>query len=132
MSLSKGAAATIGCMPYQLPEHERDRRLLRRFGVEFRRCRLYAGLSQVELARRSGVSQSTISRIERGKAPSAAMFKLVKISHAMGHGFPLGFCPHPHFCSWSRLDEDGLQSRDPRRPVASDDYLEAIRTGRAD
>lgn len=85
----------------------------------------------MELARRSGVSQSTISRIERGKAPSAAMLKLVKISSAMGRGFPFAFCPHPHFCSWNRLDEDGTQSRDPYRTVASEEYLEAIRTGRA-
>lgn len=118
-------------MPYQRPEDERDQSLLRRFGIELRRCRVSAGLSQVELARRSGVSQSTISRIERGNAPSAAMFKLVKISSAMGQRFPFAFCPHPHFCSWSRLDEDGTQSRDPYRPVASEDYLEAVRTGRA-
>ncbi|MEX1344069.1 MAG: helix-turn-helix transcriptional regulator [Candidatus Limnocylindrales bacterium] len=110
-------------MPYQRPEGEHDQGLLRRFGIEFRRCRLYAGLSQVELARQSGVSQSTISRIERGKASSAALLKLVRISDAMRSGFPLGYCPHPHFCPWNRLNADGTTSPDPRRPVASEEFL---------
>jgi transcriptional regulator with XRE-family HTH domain len=119
-------------MPYDRPKGERDWGLLRRFGVEFRRCRLYAGISQVELARRSGVSQSTISRIERGKAASASLIKLVRISEAMRSGFPFGFCPHPHFCAWNRLDEDGRTSVDPRRPFTSDELLEDIRLGRGD
>ena len=115
-------------MPYQRPADERDRRLLRRFGTELRRCRIHAGLSQVVLAERSGVSQSTISRLERGKASSAAMFKLVLISAAMGDGFPLAFCPHPHHCAWNRLDEDGVHSRN-RAPIVSEDYLPTLRAG---
>ena len=120
---------TIGAMPYQRPEGEIDHALLRRFGIEFRRCRLYAGLSQVALAERSGVSQSTISRIERGKASSASLIKLVRISDAMLDGFPFGYCPHPHFCPWNRLDEDGRASVDPRRPIVSDGSLEIFRGG---
>lgn len=54
-------------MPYLMPEDQRDRALLQRFGIELRRCRLAAGLSQVALAERSGVSQSTISRLEDGR-----------------------------------------------------------------
>jgi transcriptional regulator with XRE-family HTH domain len=114
-------------MPYQQPEGERDLALLRRFGVEFRRCRLYAGLSQVRLAEQSGVSQSTISRIERGRASSASLIKLVRISAAMLTGFPLGYCPHPHFCPWNRLNADGTASSDPRRPIASEEWLDDIR-----
>lgn len=108
-------------MPYQRPEGERDRALLRRFGVELRRCRLYAGLSQVTLAQLSGVSQSTISRIERGKASSAALIKLVRLSDAMPGGFPFAYCPHPHLCPWNRLDEDGRTSIDPYRPIVSEE-----------
>ena len=111
-------------MPYQQPEGKHDLALLRRFGVELRRCRLYANLSQVELARRSGVSQSTISRIERGKASSASLIKFVRISDVMRTGFPLGYCPHPHYCPWNRLNADGTTARDPRRPIASDEWLE--------
>lgn len=114
-------------MPYQQPEGKRDLALLRRFGVEFRRCRLYANLSQVELARLSGVSQSTISRIERGKASSASLIKFVRISDAMLTGFPLGYCPHPHYCPWNRLNQDGTPANDPRRPIASDEWLEDFR-----
>jgi transcriptional regulator with XRE-family HTH domain len=105
--------------------------MLRRFGTEFRRCRIYAGLSQVVLAERSGVSQSTISRIERGKASSAAMFKLVRISHAMGDRFPFAFCPHPHYCAWNRLDEDGVHSRN-RAPIVSEDDLDIMGHSAAD
>jgi transcriptional regulator with XRE-family HTH domain len=119
-------------MPYQRPEGDRDWALLRRFGVEFRRCRVYAGLSQVELARRSGVSQSTISRIERGKASSASLIKLVRISDAMRAGFPFAYCPHPHFCPWNRLDEDGQASLDPRRPIASEEFLADMYSGGRD
>ncbi len=119
-------------MPYQQPEDDRDLALLRRFGVEFRRCRLYAGLSQVRLAERSGVSQSTISRIERGQASSASLLKLVRISAAMLSGFPLGYCPHPHYCPWNRLEPDGTTSLDHRRPIASEEWLEDLRNGRRD
>jgi len=119
-------------MPYQQAEGEQDHALLRRFGIEFRRCRLYAGLSQVELARQSGVSQSTISRIERGKAASASLIKLARISEAMLAGFPFAYCPHPHFCPWNRLNDDGTTSRDPRRPIASDEWLADFRSGRHD
>ena len=70
-------------MPYQRPGSPEDARRLRRFGIELRRCRMYAGLSQVRLAEASGVSQSTISRLERGKASSAAMFKLVLLGDAV-------------------------------------------------
>ena len=93
-----------------------------------RRCRLQAGLSQVVLARKSGVSQSTISRLERGKASSAAMFKLVRIGDALGYRFPLAFCPHDHLCEWERLDEDGVPSG-ARRPVGSANYFQRFIAG---
>ncbi len=117
-------------MPYQRPDGKRDQGLLRRFGTELRRCRIYSGLSQVELAKQSGVSQSTISRIERGKASSASLLKLVRMSDVLGHGFPLAYCPHPHFCPWNRLDVDGRTSRDPRRSPASDEFLADVRSER--
>jgi transcriptional regulator with XRE-family HTH domain len=111
-------------MPYQRPQDERDDRILRRFGLELRRCRLSAGLSQMVLSDRSGVSQSTISRLENGKAASAAMFKLVRLSDAMGGGLPLAFCPHDHACAWQGLDEDGrLRPHHRRGDHASDDPL---------
>lgn len=131
MGRSEASLLNMGDMPYQRPEDQQDMELLRRFGVELRRCRLYAEVSQVTLAGRSGVSQSTISRMEHGKASSAAMFKLVRLSAAVGNGLPLGFCPHDHHCAWDRLDADGLPSRN-RGPIVSEDYLAEVRAGRTD
>ena len=54
--------------------------LLRDFGAELRRCRETANLSQNQLAERSGVSQSTISRMERGLAARAALWKLIMLA----------------------------------------------------
>ena len=57
------------------------------------------------------ISGITISRLERGKAPAAAMIKLVLLSDTLGYRFPLGFCPHDHACAWERLDEHGTPLR---------------------
>jgi len=73
---------------------------LARFGEDLRRCRLRAGMSQAGLAARSGVAQSTISRLERGLAAHASVMKLVKLHAAMGQAFPLAYCPHEHACAW--------------------------------
>ncbi len=98
-------------MPYLGPETPGLGEMLRQFGAELRRCRYQAGWSQAQLAERSAVSQSTISRLERGKAPAAAMIKLVLLSDTLGYRFPLGFCPHDHACAWERLDEHGTPLR---------------------
>jgi transcriptional regulator with XRE-family HTH domain len=45
---------------------ERDRRLEIRLGQRLRQLRLESGVSAAELARRSGVSPSFVSRVERG------------------------------------------------------------------
>jgi len=46
-----------------------------------------AGLSQAELARRMGTSQSTISQIENaGQVPSVAMLR--RLAKAVGHDIP--------------------------------------------
>jgi len=111
----------VGGMPYLMPEDERDRLLLRRFGVELRRCRLRSGLSQVALAELSGVSQTSISRIENGTAPAASVFKLVRIGEALGNWLPLGFCPHRHHCGWRPLREDGTEDR-RHEPIVSEDF----------
>lgn len=94
-------------VPYQPAETTGIQEFLRRFGAELRRCREQAGLSQMMLAERSGVAQSTISRLERGLAAHAAMYKLVLLIAALGRRLPLAYCPHEHQCTWSRLDADG-------------------------
>jgi transcriptional regulator with XRE-family HTH domain len=42
------------------------------------------GLSQAELARRSGVSQSTISRIEAGETGGISLGNLERLADALG------------------------------------------------
>jgi DNA-binding XRE family transcriptional regulator len=78
------------------------------FGQRIRHGREQAGLSQRQLANRSGVSQSTISRLERGRCIGLAFIRLVAICSAMGTDFPFGSCPHDHRCRW------------PASPPASD------------
>jgi transcriptional regulator with XRE-family HTH domain len=95
--------------PWGLTDH------LRRFGQELRRCRTQAGHSQTSRAEASGVAQSTISRIERGLAPRAAMVKLVALGAALDRRLPLAFCPHEHACVWERLDANGVPVRTVHR-----------------
>ena len=112
-------------MPYIAPSTPGVAELLEEFGQQFRRCRYNSGLSQMQLAELSGVTQSTISRMERGKAPMAGMLKLVLISAALGRRFPLGFCPHGHDCDWARSGLLGPHADDTVLRQASD-YVRQI------
>jgi transcriptional regulator with XRE-family HTH domain len=104
-------------MPYQGPDSAGLNDMLKRFGAELRRCRHRCGLTQDRLAGLSGVSQSTISRLERGRAPYASLHLIIRLSDVMEPRMPLGFCPHDHRCGWDRLDVDGR----PTRRTAQDD-----------
>ncbi len=87
------------------------------FGKLVRFSRRSAGFSQFRLAERSGVSQSTISRLERGLVPGMAVWKLVKIGFVLGIRLPLAFCPHDHECSWPKYATERLgKLTDYRRP----------------
>ena len=70
------------------------------FGRYLRRARRIAQLSQTRLAELSGLSQSTISRLERALAPSVGVDRLVLLGQALGRALPLGLCPHEHDCPW--------------------------------
>ena len=50
-----------------------------RLGQWIRQARVAAGMTQSQLARLAGVSQSTISRLERGRLEGLALFRLVAI-----------------------------------------------------
>ena len=70
------------------------------FGRYLRHGRALAGFSQAGLGNRADVTQSMISRAERGLAPAMGLDPLTRLGEAMGRAFPLGFCPHEHRCAW--------------------------------
>lgn len=74
-------------------------------GDYLRRSRRLAGLSQQRLADVSGVSQTMVSRAERGVAPSMAVERLVRMVQPLARFFPLGVCPHDHPCAWQPFKE---------------------------
>src|SRR5438045_9774383 len=63
-------------------------------GRYVRRSRLLAGLTQQQLADKAGVSQSMVSRAERGLAPAMATVRLVRMVQPLARFFPFGVCPH--------------------------------------
>ncbi len=69
-------------------------------GRYFRRSRLYADMSQQTLADKAGVSQSMVSRLERGVAPGMDFHRFVDMCLVVGRLFPIGACPHDHLCAW--------------------------------
>ncbi|CAN5737867.1 hypothetical protein BH24CHL5_BH24CHL5_10220 [soil metagenome] len=69
-------------------------------GARFRRGRQQAGLSQRSVAYRANVSQSLVSRFERGRTPGMSTMRVIAIGLAIGPTFPLGCCPHDHKCPW--------------------------------
>jgi transcriptional regulator with XRE-family HTH domain len=58
--------------------------LLQRLGRELRLARIAAGLSQAEVARRLGLSDSQVSRIERAEARRLTLFTLNRHAAAVG------------------------------------------------
>ena len=55
-----------------------------RIGLAFRALRIRLGWRQIDLARRTGLSQSTISAIERGRVGSVSLETLVRVAAALG------------------------------------------------
>jgi DNA-binding XRE family transcriptional regulator len=89
-------------MPFSVPGPDpRIPEALRQLGEAVRQARRDHGLSQVALARLGGVSQSSISRLERGLAPQAPMHRIVTLGLVLGRVLPLGRCPHDHECRWN-------------------------------
>jgi DNA-binding XRE family transcriptional regulator len=89
-------------MPFSVPGPDpRIAPSLRALGEAVRQARRDRGLSQAALAELGGVSQSSISRLERGIAPQAPMHRIVTLGLVLGRALPLGSCPHDHECRWS-------------------------------
>ncbi len=71
------------------------------FGERVRRARTHVGFTQQRVADRAGVSQSAVSRLERGLATGMSLERLLRILDAIGPTFPMGTCPHDHTCAWN-------------------------------
>jgi DNA-binding XRE family transcriptional regulator len=91
------------------------------FGARVRRGRLQTGMSQRRLADRAGVSQSAISRLERGVAIGMTAIRLVAVCIELGPSFPFGSCPHEHTCAYPY---------DPRAPSEPRPHQPMLRIGR--
>ena len=89
-------------MPYQqfreMSDH--DRRALVMLGAAVRIARHRMGLTQRQLAERTGVSQTAISRMERGKVWGMAIVMFARVAWALEERTPLGGCPHFHLCDF--------------------------------
>ncbi len=57
-------------------------------------------LTQQQLADRAGVSQSMVSRAERGTAQAMPLERLLRLTAPLDRLFPVGCCPHDHDCPW--------------------------------
>jgi hypothetical protein len=69
-------------------------------GARFRNGRQMAVLSQRRLAAKAGISQSVVSRFERGMVRRMSAERIVRLALALGPWFPFGTCPHDDGCVW--------------------------------
>lgn len=69
-------------------------------GRYIRRSRVLANYTQRQLAAAAGVSQSMVSRVERGLEPEVPVARLIRLVQPLARFFPLGMCPHDHNCTW--------------------------------
>ena len=98
-SFGISAGCFDGAVPYlAVASTEWETQQLSWFGERVRQARHAAGLGQRAVAERSGVSQSTISRLERGKVAHLPLVRLLALAHASGRSLPVGACPHDHSC----------------------------------
>jgi transcriptional regulator with XRE-family HTH domain len=81
---------------------EPDLHALAVIGQAMRIARERASLSQRRLAARSGVSQSAISRMERGSVRGIALRYFARVVATLGDTMPLVGCPHGHDCDYAR------------------------------
>jgi transcriptional regulator with XRE-family HTH domain len=95
-------------------------------GMRFRHGRRQAGISQRRLADRSGVSQSEISRLERGMTPGMSAYRVFAIALALGDQFPFGVCPHPHRCAYRNPSPNDRGTRRGIIDLTRDDDPELI------
>ena len=96
-------------------------------GSRFQRGRQQAGMTQRQVAAIAGVSQSEVSRLERGRGGGISTYRFVAIGMALGPGFPFGCCPHEHRCAYPPFPDA------PRSPLATlqSQAVDLVRLGTA-
>lgn len=87
-------------------------------GRYLRRARRYSQKSQQRVADETGVTQSMVSRAERGLAPGMGFARFVSMCEALDRLFPLGTCPHEHECAWQPIKPPERQITDVERLLA--------------
>lgn len=87
------------------------------------RARRYADKTQHQLAADTGISQPSVSRIERALAPAMRLERFVQLGQGLGRLFPLGFCPHEHDCAWQPVRPPERTISDARRLLS---YLQKV------
>jgi transcriptional regulator with XRE-family HTH domain len=96
-------------MPYTPPTHVVLVELVE-FGRALRAARLRVHMSQMTLEERSGVDQTLISRLERGKAAHCALDRLLALHSALGQDLPMGVCRHDHGCQFRAVGQPAPSS----------------------
>lgn len=99
-------------------------------GARFRHGRYQAGMSQRRVADAARISQSVVSRFERGLVSHTSAERIVRLAEALGPGFPFGFCPHDHGCAWPYDPRPNPVVR-PRPPLLPGIYETDSLVGRA-
>lgn len=81
----------------RLASLERERENLR-IAEQIYSLRTAAGLSQKDLARKVGTTQSVISRLEDSDYDGHSLTMLARIAHALGHRVCIHFVPQEELC----------------------------------
>jgi ribosome-binding protein aMBF1 (putative translation factor) len=81
----------------RLASVERERENLR-IAEQIHALRTAAGLSQKDLARKVGTTQSVISRLEDADYDGHSLNMLARIAHALGHRVCIHFVPQEEPC----------------------------------
>lgn len=77
-----------------------DRQALQVLGAAVRIGRKRMSLSQDALAANAEVSQTAVSRLERGMVWGMAVVRFARVAWVLGPRMPLGGCPHGHRCAY--------------------------------
>jgi DNA-binding XRE family transcriptional regulator len=98
---------------------QHDARSLAMLGRAVRMARREHAWTQRDLEERSGVDQTTISRIERGRVRGTELVRFAWIAWALGDAMPIGGCPHSHRCAYALRRAAALEELAPWTPESS-------------